>query len=503
MSYSNSFLILVFILVSSVSVSAQKREFKQYFFNNGKVASEGYLVDGKPDGFWKSFYQDGKPKSQGDRLNFALEGLWKFYDTQGSLKEEIGFKEGKKHGIFRKYEQGLLLSEFFYLEERLDSVSRWFYPTGQVKRSVPFDDNFEQGKGFEYAIDGTILAMQKYRSGVMVKNLKINRVDSEGRKQGLFMEFYTKKNTKSEGMYFNDLKDGYFKYYLEDGGLQKNERWIMGVLQTNDANAGRIRLSATYNEAGYVERMGGYRNGKMDGGHRLFNEKGDVILNQIYQLGVLIAEGTVDSLGLRQGEWKSYYEKGALKSKGNYQADKKMDKWYFFFIDSTLEQVGSYKNDFPDGSWKWYFQGQILQKEERYRNGLLSGNSVEYDSFGNVLAKGSYIEGQKDGRWIYELNDHKEVGRYKDGLMTGEWNYFYEGGYLQFNGSYIDGIKHNNHTWYYPNSKIRVSGSYFYGRKTGAWKYYEISGLLIVTVFYENGVETKYNGSKIGVELVE
>ncbi len=491
------------LFISSIGI-AQNKEFKQFTYPNGTVSSEGYLENGKPNGYWKSFNTNGMIMSEGNRVNFLLEGVWKFYDEQGKMKEEISYKEGKKHGRYRKYEQGILLSECFYDLERLDSISRWFYPTGQVKKSIPFVDDFEHGKGFDYDVDGTILGMQTYRSGVMVKNLKMNRTDSEGRKQGLHMEFYENGMTKWEGNYFNDLKDGYFKYYDKEGSLIKNERWIMGVLQQDDELAGRMRLKQIYNEEeGYVERVGAFRNGEMDGSHRVFDKNGNLVRNEIYSLGKLIASGTLDSLGRREGEWLTFYEKGELKSKGSYLADKKTGPWFFYYRDSTIEQTGSYEEDRPEGMWKWYFQGQILQKEERYRNGLLSGNSIEYDSLGNVLAKGAYFEGQRDGRWTHELRDHKEVGRYKDGLMTGEWKYFYDDGTLQFVGSFIDGIPHATHVYYYPSGKVRVEGDYVYGKKEGSWRYYDKNGLLIVTVYYENGKEIKYNGSKIEVDLVE
>ena len=47
-------------------------EFKQFNYADGKLSSEGYLVKGKPEGFWKNYYPSGILKSAGKRKNNLL-----------------------------------------------------------------------------------------------------------------------------------------------------------------------------------------------------------------------------------------------------------------------------------------------------------------------------------------------------------------------------------------------------------------------------------------------
>ena len=61
------------------------QEIKQFFYPDGSVSSEGTMVNGKPDGYWKSYYQDGTLKSVGKRTNFQLDSIWCFYDEHGNL----------------------------------------------------------------------------------------------------------------------------------------------------------------------------------------------------------------------------------------------------------------------------------------------------------------------------------------------------------------------------------------------------------------------------------
>lgn len=494
--------LFLFFLIAVEDASAQK-EFKQFTYPNGQVSSEGYLVNGKPDGLWKNYFEDGTLKSEGNRVNFELDGLWKFYNADGKILEEIAYSNGLKDGPHRKFTQGLLVQECFYKEDRLDSLCRFFYANGQLKKTIPYRNNFEEGLGFEYDLDSNLIALFEYRGGVRVKNLMINRRDEEGRKQGLFMEFYPDLNVKWEGTFTQDLKDGYFKYYDEDGNLTRSEKWVMGVLQVDDDKTGKMRVKQSYSPEGFVERIGPYRKDRMDGLHRIFDAEGNVRYAELYDFGRLVAKGPLDEQGRKTGVWETYYPEGGIESRGPYSMDLKQGEWIYFFPDSTLEQKGKYDQDLPDGVWKWYFRGELLKKQETYRKGLAWGESVEYDSLGRVVARGSYFEGQRDGRWIFEMNDHKEIGRYRDGLRTGEWKFFYSNGDLQFVGNYVDGLEQGEHLYYFPNGQLKVKAQYTYGLPSGTWNYYSSNGALVLTVYYQDGKEVKYNGTKVGVELLE
>ena len=54
--------------------------YTQFKHANGNVSSEGYLLNGKPEGYWKNYFETGTLKSEGSRKNFKLDGSWKFYD---------------------------------------------------------------------------------------------------------------------------------------------------------------------------------------------------------------------------------------------------------------------------------------------------------------------------------------------------------------------------------------------------------------------------------------
>src|SRR5262245_9181693 len=90
------------LLVVSISCFGQGEDGpKKYYFPNGQVSSEGTLVDGKPEGWWRTYYENGTLRSEGNRVRFQLDSIWRFYDEEGVLASEISYKADKKNGPLR------------------------------------------------------------------------------------------------------------------------------------------------------------------------------------------------------------------------------------------------------------------------------------------------------------------------------------------------------------------------------------------------------------------
>lgn len=492
-------LLILFLSIHSLNAQdtiPQGAERVVYKHSNGQIASSGYLVDGKPDGYWRTFYASGQLKSEGNRLNHELDGTWKFYDQLGDLYLEINYLNGKKQGFRVNYKDNYLKSKEWFNADIRDSVSIYFYPSGEVKKEIYYVNGEEEGKAFEYAKDGTIVNLMLYRSGVLVREQAINRVDNQGRKQGLYKSFHDNGNLATEGSYLNDLKDGYFKWYYEDGTLKKTEKYEMGVLIEAPETA-KIRFKQQFYPNGEVKAEGTYRKGVKDGIHRTFDENGEVISSAIYADGKVRAEGVYDADGNKQGLWKEYYPDGTLMAEGKYKNNEKVDVWKYYFEDGSLEQIGSFRAGKPNGLWKWYYSNGQLRKEEDWLNGYRDGSMIEYDSLGNVLVKGSYRDDVPDGRWIVEINDFKAIGNYRDGLESGMWKFYYENNRIMQEGEFIDGLANGKHTSYYYNGQLKETGLYDYGLKVGTWNYYHEDGVLKLTITYKKGEEVAYDGVEV------
>jgi antitoxin component YwqK of YwqJK toxin-antitoxin module len=490
-------LLTVLYFTFPVHLCAQDGEYTVYYYDNGNVSSEGYMVDGKPDGYWKTYYPNGQIKSEGNRENFQLDSTWIFYNEEGEKVSEITYNEGIKEGELRTYKNEVLYEIALFENDKRAGFSTLFYPTGEEWKRIPYVAGKESGEGFEYARDGRVITLLEYEDGYLKRAEKINRKDDRGKRRGPWIEFHPNGIIAMEGTYMNDLKNGIFKTYDKEGNLLSLEKYRNGELVVDTEEAVILDLRNTYYPDGTVKSSGGYVDGKKEGTHRFYDEEGNVINTIVYHRGERTAEGIVDTKGDFQGDWKLFYDTGELKAEGSYENSKRNGEWIFYHKNGEVEHRGKYVEGLPNGKWTWYFDNGKLRREEFYRRGKEDGASVEYDIEGNVITQGEYIAGYKEGEWFYHVGDHTEKGTYRDGERTGVWVHEYPDGELNYEGEYVAGLPVGKHRWYHPNGQIKKEGKYSSGVRVGTWKTYNQEGIQVLTVKYKNGMEWKINGKRV------
>ena len=481
---------------------------KQFFYDNGKLASEGFLHNGKPDGYWKSYYETGIIKSEGNRKNYLLDSVWKFYNDKGVKVLEYDYKEGKKNGFRRIYDAQTkkLISEEQLVDDVKNGISKIYHPNGKIKYLYHFIKGHEEGNAYEYDTTGTVITLLEYKYGITRRSDKINRRDQEGQKKDTWMTFYENKdaplepiNIKTECTYLNDMKEGYLKEYALNGNLLRTTKYVKDKVINDAPELAKLDNRSTYYEGGILKSSGYYKNGVAEGMFKEFDKEGKITNVKIYKDGVVTGDGIVDEYNKEQGAWKEFYPTGELKATGTYKNGKKVGPWVYYFINGKIEQQGIYTNNGqPNGNWKWYFDNGNLLREENYNNGILEGETVEYDEAGKLITKGQYVDGQKEDLWEYELGNYKEVGKYKSDQRDGIWKHYYQpSGKLKFEGNFVDGNPDGKHVYYFENGKVAEQGKYSIGRKEGAWDYYDEEGLKYLTIVYKDDVEMKFDGVKV------
>jgi antitoxin component YwqK of YwqJK toxin-antitoxin module len=501
LKFSFYWFILLIAFVYNPIFAQENDSLKQvsYTYENGQVSSEGTLRNGKPDGYWKSYYRNGNLRSEGNRKNYLLDGLWKFYTEDGILYLTIDYTEDLKDGYRTTFKGSRVYKKEAFKEDQRNGLTEIFYNNGAIKQQTPFVNGREKGLGYSYDTTGRVTTLSTYKAGVLVKEQRINRYDEQGNKSGLWMDFHTNREKKNEGIYVNDLKHGYWKYYKPDGNLIRIEKWVNGVLIKDADELAKIEIKREIDPTtGRIKKMGGYRNGKKEGVHREYDENGNVIGSEVYSNDILLAEGIYDEQGRRQGLWKFYYLNGEIKEQGKYKDDKRIGTWRYFFEDGEIEQIGDFANDLPEGTWRWYYPNKEIRLEEEYAFGYEDGLSTEYADTGTVIAQGQYIDGYKEGVWEYRIGNLREKGKYFEGEKQGQWQQYYvDTDKLAFEGEYLNGIENGIHRYYHPNGKVKRRGKYKLGLRDGIWEFLDEYGNITLTIKYDQGKEIEYNGEKI------
>lgn len=338
----------------------------RYFHANGRVSSEGMLVDGRPEGTWRSFYEDGTLRSEGDRRQGRLEGTWRFYGGNGRIESTIDYSSDKRQGLVVRYDTaGLLMSEEPYENDLREGVARYYHANGQVHKEVPFKAGKEEGRGTEYAADGRVVALLTYGAGMLRRRDEINRMDRMGLKQGPWKDFHPNGKVKWEGSYVDDQLQGVVKEYDALGNLKNLQKYDAGQLNPQAQEKLMVEIKRSYHPNGKVASLGSYsKSGRKEGLFKEFAPDGSLVGAKIYAGDRLLSQGRVNDVGALEGPWVEYYATGEKRAEGSYKEGRRDGAWSFFHRSGKVEQKGNYVAGLPQGEWKWYYESGALHREE-------------------------------------------------------------------------------------------------------------------------------------------
>jgi uncharacterized protein len=493
-------LVLLFFGLAQWNAGAQEQlstatdGFVRYYYPGGKISSEGTMRDGKPDGYWKTYYENGILKSEGNRRNFLLDSVWKFYDDSARLMVSITYAGDKKNGLKTTWRKGEVIAET-YVEDIKQGPTTYYYPDGKVRLVINFTGGLENGIARELDPEGNVITYMEYKKGFLVSRERINRRDSKGLKQGRWKFFWDNNFVKLEGTYKDDLKNGYFKEYDENGMLLSVKKFVNDTEQVEAQEVTSLSLKTDYYPSGKVKTVASYNGDVPEGVRREYDENGKITAGYIFSKGSLTGEGIVNEEGDKEGDWKEYYADGTLRSVGTYSKGKPIGNWKYFFENGKLESEGKYtKSGTLDGTWRWYFEDGSIRRIQSFIAGMEDGEYQEYDETGRQIVKGQYAEGLEEGDWVFDFVNSKEIGSYKGGARFGKWKTFYSDGTLKFEGDYIDDNLNGKADWYWPTGKLKDQGNYVNGSREGDWISFNEDGTPFLIITYRGDVEKRYDG---------
>lgn len=231
--------------------------------------------------------------------------------------------------------------------------------------------------------------------GVNAVKEKVNQVDKNGLKQGLWKKVYPSGVLAYE-VYFKDGKPtGIHKRYHENGKL-------MAQLSFDDK--GEWADAKLYDDKGMLVAEGKYKDQKREGTW-LFYYNGKKIVEEKYKDGLKngiskaffengqVADERNWEMDVENGVWRQYYPSGKLKLETRVDKGVRNSVYYTYYENGRFEVQGHYKNDRMEGDWIYFDNGGKETKRIKYTNGIAE-NQEELDEEENkVLQK---LEKNKD-----------------------------------------------------------------------------------------------------------
>ncbi len=358
-------------------------------FNNG--LEEGIAREYAHDGtiitlieYRRGFIIDRENINRVDK-NGLKQGRWKFFYDDGKVKLEGIYRNDKRNGYFKEYdEKGMLIDIAKYLDDirqeeapelvKLD-VKTDYYPNGKPKTVASYKGNIPEGIRRDYDTAGRVIAAYTFSNGKIISE---GIIDDEGVKDGTWKEFYNDGQLRSEGLYSLGKRIGRWRFYHQNGSIEQEGNYNN---QGNTDGAWKW-----YYDTGIVLREESFRNGLSDGLTSEFDESGKLIIQGEY----------ID--GQEEGFWK--YEYGDVREEGTYRGGKRNGEWKSFYDNGGLSYIGSYIDDNPNGLHIWFWPDGKKRDQGEFIMGMKTGDWIQYNQDGTVFLVIAYqngIEKRYDG----------------------------------------------------------------------------------------------------------
>jgi len=203
-----------------------------------------------------------------------------------------------------------LLSTLMLLSSCKD-IRKQYYENGDLKQELSYKKGVLDGPSVWYFHHGKKMMEAIY---------------SQGNIEGKMSRWYFNGNPESEGFYVNNLRNGKSTLYFETGGKQLEQNF------TNDTLNGPF---IEYFPGDKIKTKGSY------------------------------------SMGLWEGRWEYYDDKGLLVGEGNFVKGSGILKGYYW--NGRLNRVVHYVNNQKDGKETWYNEnGQIVKELEFKQDKLVN-----------------------------------------------------------------------------------------------------------------------------------
>lgn len=191
-----------------------------------------------------------------------------------------------------------------------------------------------------------------------------------GQRNGLFRQWYANGQLEIEGSFLNDLPEGSWKRYNEEGLL---------ILECECTQGEIVGEATSYYPNGQCSRRWLNQKGKLHGASIIYDMSGQTLLKEHYQRGRregLLKRWQVNIL-VERSHWKNGEQHGIYES--------------FWWDGQPLEQ-GSYEQGLRDGPWKRYWYGGALAWVGGYRAGQRADLWKFWDVYGEAQAEAIYDE---------------------------------------------------------------------------------------------------------------
>jgi antitoxin component YwqK of YwqJK toxin-antitoxin module len=190
-------------------------------YPNGKLMYKGYFKDNKPVGEMRRYYETGELKA---KLLYDANGTYthaKLLYADGQIAAEGWFCNSLKDStwLYYSYYNHSLTAREVFAKGLRNGLMQHFYANGNLSEELTWVNNKKEGTWSQYFSNEV---------------LKLKGFYSEGKLQGDFLVNYETGKPYLKGSYKNDLREGKWVFFTEDGAVDRELMYDKGKTPNED-----------------------------------------------------------------------------------------------------------------------------------------------------------------------------------------------------------------------------------------------------------------------------
>ena len=180
---------------------------------NGSLRYEGRFHHDKPVGLFKYYYEDGKLRAVNEFDSDGLKAKHKAYSKSGVLVAEGIYFDQKKDSVWCIYSDadGVLLAKETYQDNQLNGLTVIYFPGKQQPAEETFFKNgLRHGKSVKFYDNGSIMSVTHF---------------AEDLPDGPFAFYFENGSKQIEGVYRAGMKTGKWISWDDQGNVLSEESY--------------------------------------------------------------------------------------------------------------------------------------------------------------------------------------------------------------------------------------------------------------------------------------
>ena len=69
-------------------------------------------------------------------------------------------------------------------------MAYFYFPDGRIKQTLAYNAGKKEGLSKEFDKEGNVITIMEYNNDYLISRERINRIDAQGLKQGVWKDFY-------------------------------------------------------------------------------------------------------------------------------------------------------------------------------------------------------------------------------------------------------------------------------------------------------------------------